>query len=221
MKDKNLYAVLGIDQSATKAEIKAAFKKLASQYHPDKSMHSDDPETTARFQEIQNAYEVLSDDEKRRVYDSGGDPFQRVVSAEEQIESEAMMRLIALFDSMVEQLDEMSCKKVDVTDLLRNKMTEIIGLIHREKRGTIRALRKQRQVRRRLKADDFITGHLHSKRVALIAEWKVHRFQMRVAHKVLELVNGMEYETDPKEEARPQFQFIGLDFGSSATGARW
>ena len=60
--------MLGVKKSATDAEIKKAFKKAAIKYHPDKNL--DDPETAKeKFQEIANAYEVLSDKEKRRTYD--------------------------------------------------------------------------------------------------------------------------------------------------------
>jgi DnaJ-class molecular chaperone len=58
------YATLGVARTATPDEIKKAFRKLASQHHPDKGGD------TARFQEIQAAYDVLGDAEKRSAYDS-------------------------------------------------------------------------------------------------------------------------------------------------------
>lgn len=65
---EDYYQILGVKKTASDAEIKKAFKKLAIKYHPDKN--KDDPEgAKARFQKIANAYEVLSDEEKRRVYD--------------------------------------------------------------------------------------------------------------------------------------------------------
>jgi DnaJ-class molecular chaperone len=70
-KERNYYDVMGIKKNASEAEIKKAFKKNAIKYHPDKNL--DDPETAKeKFQEVANAYEVLSDPEKRRVYDLGG-----------------------------------------------------------------------------------------------------------------------------------------------------
>ena len=62
----NLYETLGIDKSALADDIKKAYRKLASKHHPDKGGD------TARFQEIQNAYDILSDTDKRSQYDSGG-----------------------------------------------------------------------------------------------------------------------------------------------------
>ncbi|MGH3414972.1 MAG: DnaJ domain-containing protein, partial [Actinocrinis sp.] len=65
------YAVLGVRRDATQEEIKKAYRRLARELHPDVNP---DPETQERFKEIGLAYEVLSDAQKRQVYDLGGDP---------------------------------------------------------------------------------------------------------------------------------------------------
>lgn len=71
------YQTLGIDRSATKEDIKRAYRKLAHQYHPDKGGDQE------RFKEVNEAYQVLGNEEKRRQYDQfgstfegGGNPFQ-------------------------------------------------------------------------------------------------------------------------------------------------
>lgn len=63
---RNYYDILGISRDATQAQIKAAYRKLAKQYHPDSN--PDSQEIKERFQEIQEAYAVLSDPEKRKMY---------------------------------------------------------------------------------------------------------------------------------------------------------
>ncbi|MCL6538091.1 MAG: molecular chaperone DnaJ [Acidothermus sp.] len=65
------YATLGVRRDATQEEIKRAYRRLARQLHPDVNP---DRDTQERFKEITAAYEVLSDPEKRRIYDMGGDP---------------------------------------------------------------------------------------------------------------------------------------------------
>ena len=65
------YAVLGVRRDATQDEIKKAYRRLARELHPDVNP---DPQTQERFKEIRLAYEVLSDPQKRQVYDLGGDP---------------------------------------------------------------------------------------------------------------------------------------------------
>ncbi|HSA53004.1 MAG TPA: molecular chaperone DnaJ [Yinghuangia sp.] len=65
------YEVLGVRRDATPEEIKKAFRRLARELHPDVNP---DPKTQERFKEINAAYEVLSDPQKRQMYDLGGDP---------------------------------------------------------------------------------------------------------------------------------------------------
>ncbi|WP_310626743.1 DnaJ domain-containing protein [Limnohabitans sp.] len=60
------YAALGLKSDATLADIKRAFRQKASQFHPDRNS---DPVAPARFREVQEAYDVLSDDVKRQAYD--------------------------------------------------------------------------------------------------------------------------------------------------------
>ena len=71
MADKrDYYEVLGVDKSADDAALKKAFRQLAKKYHPD--MNPGDKEAEQKFKEIQEAYAVLSDAEKRKQYDQFG-----------------------------------------------------------------------------------------------------------------------------------------------------
>ena len=71
MADKrDYYEVLGVSKNADDAEIKKAFRNLAKKYHPD--AHPGDAECEAKFKEAQEAYAVLSDDNKRKQYDQFG-----------------------------------------------------------------------------------------------------------------------------------------------------
>ena len=65
---KNLYEVLGVAEDATDAQIRAAYRKLAIKYHPDKN--PDDAQAEGHFKELTQAYEVLSDAKKRQAYDN-------------------------------------------------------------------------------------------------------------------------------------------------------
>lgn len=69
METRDLYKVLGISREASQEEIRRAYRKLARKYHPD--ANREDKEAEERFKEIQHAYEVLSNPEKRREYDEG------------------------------------------------------------------------------------------------------------------------------------------------------
>ena len=69
MTKRDYYEILGVDKSADKRELKKAYRKLALKYHPDKNPSKDAEE---KFKEISEAYAVLSDDNKRKMYDQYG-----------------------------------------------------------------------------------------------------------------------------------------------------
>ena len=68
---RDYYGILGVERGADASEIKRAYRKLARELHPDVNP---DPAAQERFREVSAAYEVLTDPEKRRVVDLGGDP---------------------------------------------------------------------------------------------------------------------------------------------------
>src|SRR6188474_708913 len=67
--ERDLYAVLGVERNASDAEIKRAFRRLAQQWHPDVNRDSG---ADLRFKEINQAYQVLSDPQRRQAYDMFG-----------------------------------------------------------------------------------------------------------------------------------------------------
>lgn len=70
MEYKDYYKILGVDKNANINEIKSKYRKLAKKYHPD--LNPDDQAAQEKFKEVSEAYEVLSDDEKRAQYDNFG-----------------------------------------------------------------------------------------------------------------------------------------------------
>jgi len=78
---EDYYKTLGVSRNATDAELQKAYRKLAAKFHPDR--HADEDEkkrnqAKQKFQKIQQAYDVLSDGEKRRMYDQMGPDFERM-----------------------------------------------------------------------------------------------------------------------------------------------
>ena len=77
MANKDYYAILGVEKNASEEELKKAYRKLAKKYHPDANPDNK-KEAEAKFKEVNEAYEVLSNPEKRKMYDRFGtaDPNQ-------------------------------------------------------------------------------------------------------------------------------------------------
>lgn len=76
------YKVLGVDKNATQDDIKKAYRKLARKYHPD--LNPNDPSAKERFQQLNEANEVLSDPEKRKKYDAYGEHWKHADEFEAQ-----------------------------------------------------------------------------------------------------------------------------------------
>ncbi|MDO5076048.1 molecular chaperone DnaJ [Corynebacterium sp.] len=75
---RDYYGILGVDRSATETEIRKAYRRLARKYHPDVNGTE---EAAEKFREVSLAYEVLTNAEKRRIVDMGGDPMEQSPSA--------------------------------------------------------------------------------------------------------------------------------------------
>lgn len=67
---KDYYKILGIEQNATNEEVKKGYRRMALRYHPDKNDH---PQAEEQFKEVVAAFEVLSNKEKREIYDQFGE----------------------------------------------------------------------------------------------------------------------------------------------------
>jgi len=78
-KTKDFYDVLGVPRTASQKDISAAFRKLARKYHPD--LNSGDKQAEARFKEISEAHEVLSDSKKKKLYDEFGENWASAAAA--------------------------------------------------------------------------------------------------------------------------------------------
>ncbi|MBC7855815.1 MAG: J domain-containing protein, partial [Pirellulaceae bacterium] len=76
MATSDYYKTLGVSRGATKDEIQRAYRLLAKKYHPD--LNPDDKTAKKKFQEVQQAYDVLSDEKKRQMYDQFGPEFENI-----------------------------------------------------------------------------------------------------------------------------------------------
>src|SRR5215831_1647681 len=77
---RDYYQVLGVPRTASDKDIKSAYRRLARKYHPD--LNPGDKSAEARFKELQSAYDVLSDPEKRKKYDQFGPNWENLERAQ-------------------------------------------------------------------------------------------------------------------------------------------
>lgn len=116
---KNYYEILGVSKDATEQEIKKAYRTLAKEHHPDTGGEE------ARFKEIQQAYDVLSDSEKRARYDAG----EEVEQPQNTRETQARMFLYTLFEQCIDKYgvskNPFKVMKESVHENIRNLDREI------------------------------------------------------------------------------------------------
>src|SRR5580692_5714224 len=93
MEFQDYYKTLGVDRKASDADIKSAYRKLARKFHPDVNPNNKEAET--RFKQINEAYQVVSDPEKRKKYDELGADWEHGVSQEEMMRRYAQQRSAA------------------------------------------------------------------------------------------------------------------------------
>ena len=82
-RNRDYYAILGVDRNATPEEIKKAYRKMALKYHPDRNSESEQSKKVAqrKFEDIGDAYSVLSDPKKKQMFDMGVDPLNPEVAS--------------------------------------------------------------------------------------------------------------------------------------------
>jgi len=81
MEFKDYYKILGVRKNANEQEIKSAYRKLARKYHPD--LNPGDKKVEEKFKEINEAYEILSDPQKRKKYDELGSNWEQILRDQE------------------------------------------------------------------------------------------------------------------------------------------
>jgi DnaJ-class molecular chaperone len=100
---KDLYSVLGVAKDATQKDIKQAFKKLAGKHHPDREGGDE-----GKFKEIQKAYDILNNEDKRKRYDATGE------TGSDNIRQAALARIAEAINTLVQQ----NITRLDTVDII-------------------------------------------------------------------------------------------------------
>nr|QEG03179.1 chaperone protein DnaJ-like isoform X5 [Cymbidium ensifolium] len=123
----SFYSILGVSRGASVTEIRAAYRKLAMKWHPDRCGRERVQEANRRFQQIQEAYEVLSDEGRRALYDAGlYDPRNCEQDGVEDVEVRIKKGFWDFVQEMVQLMAEVKNKQEDCTmEALQRMLAEM------------------------------------------------------------------------------------------------
>lgn len=143
---RDFYTILGVKGDATKTEIKSAYRKLALKFHPDKN--PDDPFFEQMFRDLKDAYETLSDDQRRSQYDaikgfrkSAPHKSSTQPPPPHQTQNELVKGIIRNLNQLVTQTKGMPTKRVNakvITDYLTNILGKDVSLLYNQVHSDLR-----------------------------------------------------------------------------------
>jgi len=181
----SLYKVLGVRKNAAQASIKTAYKKKAGKLHPDKNPN--DPNATANFQELQKAYEILSDPERRKHYDTTGE----IKNRQPALEQKAYQLIKELYLKHIEQSGYRRADYLQpTTKSLQNTLRQCKSAIAQA--GNQRDLLKYNI--ENIEADEMFIDSLNDKLTELQNEIENAKQAETVLEAALELIDGYSYK---------------------------
>lgn len=184
----SFYKTLGISKEATKDEIKKAFRELSKTHHPDKGGSEEE------FKKIAKAYEVLSDPEKRKAYDSGGD-YESI----ETIQDKARHLLFGFIDSGINSFGFVP-DHTDLISTIEAKINESYRKNQNQLEQANKDIRFYNDTKKRVKNGDMILSFLDSQIEGLKYNIKKIEEHKEVLHLCLKLAGEWEYEFEEDRE---------------------
>lgn len=191
MTQSSLYDVLGVPADADAAALKAAHRQLVKEHHPDK--HGGDD---SRFKEIQQAYDVLKDEQKRAHYDRTGETDAQDPEAKK--DREARKFAADLIDMAIDNIED-----VDTLDLVAeclaqidNKLVEVRGQLRKHQAADKRAQKALKRIKLKEGAEDFLAGVLTRKRERLAKEMGSIETALDIVGRVRVIYEGYTYAVD-------------------------
>ncbi len=183
---KSLYETLGIDKSATTDEIKAAYRRAASKAHPDKDTGSHDA-----MQTVQQAYDVLGDEDRRRQYDETGS-----IDNDASIEGLAAMQIIDGFKQCIDQ-ELASNASIDPVATLREAFQKFItdhsAIVAKCFRDRTRVEQRRNKVKHNGNGDNMY-AHICDTFIAAISTKQRHTEQrIKVHERALEMLKDYDF----------------------------
>lgn len=190
----NPYQVLEVHKNASSEVVKDAYRKKAQKWHPDRNRR---PEAKERFQEIQRAYELLSDPERRAFYDEHGEDKPKVTNLDVVAKETICVIFLKIIDEghNLSTLDVIEAVKTKVNIGIRNHSNLILT-------QTSKIERLQRAVSRVTKTatGDNMFESLANHQIRE-AKFQIEKEQewINLGHRMLEILNDYQYRVDPSK----------------------
>jgi len=203
MMARELYAVLGVSESATQDEIRRAYRRRAKVLHPDKGGDPDE------FDHLRQAYDTLSDPERRRRYDQTGD--RAGPQADEPSEDTKMMVILSQIiqnvvcgqeggGGDVTTIDVVAAVKMNMRQMEQKIVSGIMTTEDRIRRNK-EVTRRLRKKRRRADGQDLLRMVLRGQREELRRVKQKQSEDLSLHRRVIRVFEGYDYETDIVERA--------------------
>ena len=198
----NLYKDLGVDKKATPDQIKKAFRKKAKQTHPDNGGKSDE------FRAIAMAYNILSDEDKRKRYDNGENPdnINRITGHEQVLST-----IFGIFNHIVDQNIDLTHN--NLFDIIRQNLRANQQNFKNEKGKNLNNIERYNNILKRIKKKDesalfikFLDDKIKGCNAVIIQLDE----NIKLCDEALKLIEECEYETEP--------QYIRFRYTSTSTG---
>lgn len=205
MINKTLYELLGVEVDATETQIKRAYRKLAKRAHPDKG---GDPE---KFREITHAYEVLTDPERRKLYNETG-------SAPDAKKSGPDPRLATVLGSVIMQAIQQNPHGCNPVDIGRKVLNNRIAHLNGTATGDLEIVRRCRHiaanVTKTTEGDNIIANVLESHATGAETHAKQMKDEAEMLAQVLKLLDDYGWKPDAESGSTPPREMRRIDLSS-------
>ena len=192
-----LYDILGLPPTATDQQIKNAYRTKAMLHHPDRSNGDKD-----EFQKVQEAYDVLSDPERRAVYDVTGSAERRLTPEEQAAREQRVASLQLIRGSLMKALQELDEAKADILEAVRQTLQGAAAETRAEiKRMTEHKEKAERAAKRVVADDETLVSVLKGLSEQLDGPLAQAEAALQSVDLALSILEGVEYVVDIPTEA--------------------
>jgi len=184
----DFYEKLGVNKNATKQEIKKAFYNLSKKHHPDKGGNEEE------FKTYQEAYEVLSDDERRKAYDEGGD-----YKSIQTLQSKVRNSLFGYIDGAINKFGFVP-EHTDLVGIIRGLINEDILKAKTSIDNFNIKIRQFEETAKRIKNGEMLKSYLDTTLISIKADIDSMNNRLEVFNECLKAIEDWKYEYGQDDE---------------------